>query len=219
VSVTLGNRAYEAINKVLDLFGDRTVNDIDIEQAFPVHDLNNVVQAARAYPTIWYALEQVTTGAGTRYTRLDPRQEADWEELTFGGENTSITLGGTLPYPQDWDIVLTHFTVSATDTVVTSTQFAAEDGVNNTGFQPITAIISSFVQFFGPIYVGTNTTSNSMPYYLRPMPYFLPADPAREGSLMVPYARHAVTDNVSLLFSISGWVAPPGVLSRDSSYP
>lgn len=193
-----GNRAYRLLADVLELPGTEGLADIDVSQAFAVHDLTTIVQATLVDKYLFG--KTVNPGAGGQYTLLDPFTGAGvgWDSVTVNGDDT-----GTAGIPNDHDCLVAHLAVDVADsgdfnnaTFIVRYTF---DGTN-ISFMPITSYLNN------PL-IGIAYPTTGDPYYLRSMPMF-----RRFGDDEQIYCRSNLTAGSDLTFQMVAYGAPRGVL-------
>jgi len=206
------NRAYQRLNKVLDLAGSQVVNHIDTDQAFAVHDLTNVIQA-ELLESFEAELNLSFVGAAVQQGIVDFREvnlgsgAPEWDVIRLGDDDRSGVLGETNPIPTDWDIVITDLSMTSTADAVTLGMWWWSDGLGTGSFWPITNRFPNTFTLAGPfypLYAGSNN-----PYYVIDPPFLLTAE---SNKRLYFYASASGADVWSL--QAHGFAARPGVIQR-----
>ncbi len=194
------NRAYERLNRVLDLAGSQAVNDLDIESAFAVHPLDAVVQSAQKREYTFY--DSVTFGGATDAGRsMDPFNGTTWDTIVTDG-----VPGGEL-VPDDWDFFVRSMgiEVSAGAGAVanwTSCQFYLQ--MSQVGGAPIYPISNP---------IDTVNATDRLPIPTAGDPLWLVGMPFRLVDAHETLNCWTITTGiVTVEFMLRGVAYPPGVL-------
>lgn len=157
------NRAYRALNEVLNLEGSVNLGQMDLGAAFPVHGLREVVQAGLVDEYSWGYTQADGAGGATTTKTLRPFTTSDWSRIVRNDEPDV-----EFPFAEaDCDIWITHMGVWVDPgTALVEARFWSQGGYAAAGQSarvPITGLLDQVSRNMAVPAAGSE-------YYLRPMP-------------------------------------------------
>lgn len=198
------SRAYESLNRVLSLAGNQIVNDVDLETAFPVHDLTPVVQAGRVEP-IAYALALAVGAGATSQDNLDLEDPTAWDAIRRG-DATNLTNAQAVWDRSEEDLIVTSVVANADVSDLDYLIFETIDTLAGpTKYFPFTTIIDGSFTGGGPIVPSAGANHWGGIYYVRRMPW----RPGPWESLAARIKSTAV--GFTAHYRVFGYVGPRGV--------